>query len=84
LKISLQLYDTRGAAKAARVPLRAGPRKCRFTGVPDSTSRAGGNSGQFVVVIPEEELVVVRLGLTLNESQANMDGLLNDLLERIR
>jgi len=80
VNISLQLYDTRGAAKAARVPLRAGPRKCRFTGVPDSTSHAGGNSGQFVVVIPEEELVVVRLGLTLDESQVNMDELPSTLV----
>ena len=38
----------------------------------------------FVGVIPEEELVVVRLGLALTESQANMDRLLADLLERIR
>jgi len=36
------------------------------------------------VVIPKEELVVVRLGITLDESQANMDRFLADLLERIR
>jgi hypothetical protein len=32
------------------------------------------------VVIPERELVVVRLGLTLNESRADMDALLADVL----
>lgn len=51
-----------------------------FPSAPDNTFHAGGNSGQFVVVIPEEELVVVRLGLTLNESRADMNALLADVL----
>jgi CubicO group peptidase (beta-lactamase class C family) len=33
-----------------------------FPSAPENTFHAGGNSGQFVVVIPERELVVVRLG----------------------
>ena len=45
-----------------------------------NTFHAGGNSGQFVVVVPERELVVVRLGLTLNESLADMNALLADVL----
>ena len=52
----------------------------RFPNAPESTFYAGGNSGQFVVVMPEEELVIVRLGLTLDESQAKMDPLLKALL----
>ncbi len=51
-----------------------------FPSAPENTFHAGGNSGQFVVVIPERELVVVRLGLTLNESRANMNALLADVL----
>ena len=51
-----------------------------FPSAPDNTFHAGGNSGQFVVVIPEKELVVVRLGLTLNESRADMNALLADVL----
>ena len=51
-----------------------------FPRAPENTFHAGGNSGQFVVVIPERELVVVRLGLTLNESRADMDALLADVL----
>ena len=51
-----------------------------FPNAPESTFHAGGNSGQFVAVLPERELVVVRLGLTLNESRADMDALLADLL----
>ena len=51
-----------------------------FPSAPESTFHAGGNSGQFVVVIPERELVIVRLGLTLNESRADMDALLADVL----
>jgi hypothetical protein len=33
------------------------------------------------VVIPERELVVVRVGLTLNESRADMNALLADVLQ---
>ena len=51
-----------------------------FPSAPESTFHAGGNSGQFVAVLPERELVVVRLGLTLNESRADMDVLLADVL----
>ena len=51
-----------------------------FPSTPENTFHAGGNSGQFVVVIPEKELVVVRLGLTLNESRADMDSLLAEVL----
>jgi CubicO group peptidase (beta-lactamase class C family) len=51
-----------------------------FPSAPESTFHAGGNSGQFVAVLPERELVVVRLGLTLNESRADMDALLADVL----
>ena len=51
-----------------------------FPSAPENTFHAGGNSGKFVVVIPERELVVVRLGLTLNESRADMDALLADVL----
>jgi len=52
----------------------------RFPDAPESTFHAGGNSGQFVVVIPERELVIVRLGLTLDESQAKMNELLGAIL----
>jgi CubicO group peptidase (beta-lactamase class C family) len=51
-----------------------------FPSAPENTFHAGGNSGQFVVVMPERELVVVRLGLTLNESRADIDALLADVL----
>jgi CubicO group peptidase (beta-lactamase class C family) len=54
--------------------------KRAFPSAPENTFHAGGNSGQFVVVIPEREVVVVRLGLTLNESRADMDALLADVL----
>ena len=39
-----------------------------YPGLPENTFHAGGNSGQFVIVAPEAELVIVRLGLTLDES----------------
>ena len=39
-----------------------------YPGLPENAFHAGGNSGQFVIVAPEAELVIVRLGLTLDES----------------
>ena len=54
-----------------------------FPHAPPSAFYAGGNSGQFVVVLPEQELVVVRLGLTLDESQADVDSLLGDVLQAV-
>jgi len=51
-----------------------------FPSAPENTFHAGGNSGQFVVVIPDKELVIVRLGLTLNESRTDMNALLDDVL----
>ncbi len=50
-----------------------------FPGLPDNTFHAGGNSGQFVVVIPDSELVVVRLGLTLDESKSALGPVLGGL-----
>ena len=35
-----------------------------FPGQPETLFYAGGNAGQYVLVVPEEELVIVRLGLT--------------------
>ena len=44
-----------------------------FPSLPDSNFHAGGNSGQFVMVMPESELVVVRLGLTLEEGKSDIN-----------
>jgi len=44
-----------------------------YPDLPANTFHAGGNSGQFVVVVPEAELVLVRLGLTLNEAAGLAD-----------
>ena len=45
-----------------------------FPDAPESLFYAGGNSGQFVAVLPEQDLVVVRLGLS------RVDEGMNDLL----
>jgi len=52
-----------------------------FPDLPENTFYSGGNSGQFVVVIPDAELVVVRLGLTLDESKSAMGPVLLALNE---
>jgi CubicO group peptidase (beta-lactamase class C family) len=55
----------------------------KFPGVPENTFNAGGNSGQFVVVVPEAELVVVRLGLTLDESKVHLAPFLRQVLAQL-
>jgi hypothetical protein len=82
LNISLQLYD-KGAVAVVRIRTCREPNQLCFRSHPDNTGHTDGNLGQFAVVIPEEEFVVVRLGLTRNESQANTNWLLANLLERI-
>jgi CubicO group peptidase (beta-lactamase class C family) len=51
-----------------------------FSGLPDTLFYAGGNAGQYVVVIPELEMVVVRLGLTDPDVSAGMGELLRTLV----
>jgi len=59
-------------------------REENFPGLPENVFRAGGNSGQFVVVIPDEEVVVVRLGLTLDESKVQLGPVLVELVAALR
>jgi CubicO group peptidase (beta-lactamase class C family) len=53
-----------------------------FAGLPTTLFYAGGNAGQYVVVIPEWELVVVRLGLTDPEIDTGMHAFLLELAKR--
>jgi CubicO group peptidase (beta-lactamase class C family) len=52
-----------------------------FPDAPENLFYAGGNSGQFVVVLPDQELVVVRLGLS--RVHEGMNALLAGLVERL-
>jgi CubicO group peptidase (beta-lactamase class C family) len=53
-----------------------------FEGLPTTLFYAGGNAGQYVVVIPEWELVVVRLGLTDPKIDTGMHAFLLELAKR--
>ena len=50
-----------------------------YPGLPENTFHAGGNSGQFVIVAPDAEIVIVRLGLTLDESAVALAEPLADI-----
>ena len=51
-----------------------------FPELPESLFWARGHDGQFLMVIPELNLVVVRLGLTLVLGDEGVDTLLSDLV----
>jgi CubicO group peptidase (beta-lactamase class C family) len=51
-----------------------------FPDAPHTLFYAGGNAGQYVAVLPEQELVIVRLGLTDPEVSAGMNTLIRELL----
>ena len=51
-----------------------------FEGVPENVFYAAGNAGQFVVMLPEQELVVVRLGLTSAGTSSGISELLRGVL----
>lgn len=52
-----------------------------FSDMPENLFYAGGNSGQYVVIVPEWELIVVRLGLTDASSRTGIHGFLSELAE---
>ncbi|MEE4249047.1 MAG: serine hydrolase [Alcanivoracaceae bacterium] len=53
-----------------------------FEGLPDSLFYAGGNAGQYVVVIPQWDMVVVRLGLSDPGVDTGMHDFLRTLAAR--
>lgn len=50
-----------------------------FKGMPENTFYASGNAGQYVIVIPDWDLVVVRLGLSGSGVSAGMTDFLGEL-----
>lgn len=50
-----------------------------FDGLPETLFYAGGNAGQYVIVIPEWELVVARFGLTAPDAGTGTGDFLRDL-----
>jgi CubicO group peptidase (beta-lactamase class C family) len=50
--------------------------------MPETLFYAGGNAGQYVAVIPEWEMVVVRLGLTDPDVDTGFEAFLGKLAAR--
>lgn len=55
-----------------------------FPGLPDSLFYASGNGSQAVVVFPEQELVVVRLGLTASGVDSGLQALLEAVFHQLQ
>jgi hypothetical protein len=51
--------------------------------LPRYLSMASGHNGQYVVVFPEQELVVVRLGLSSGEAASGLAPLLEGIVSRL-
>jgi CubicO group peptidase (beta-lactamase class C family) len=51
-----------------------------FPGAPENLFYAGGNAGQYVIVVPEAELVLVRLGLSDERAERGVAALLRAAL----
>ncbi len=54
-----------------------------FPGLPETLFYAGGNAGQYVLVLPEQELVVVRLGLSDASVDTGVHAFLSALLDSL-
>lgn len=54
-----------------------------IAGVPTDTYTTAGNKGQYVTVVPSEDLVVVRTGVDPLETRWNLDKFLAAVLEEI-
>ena len=55
-----------------------------FAAVPESMFYASGNSGQFVIVVPQWELVVFRAGLTEPSVSSGVDGFLDEMVRQLQ
>ena len=63
--------------------LNAGKDTRWFPGLPEDMFSANGHEGQYVMVIPSRDLVVVRLGLTRGPSTREVLSFVVDILDAL-
>ena len=70
-------------AYGAQFWLNAKSQKQWIPAAPEDLFAAKGHYGQYVVIVPSLELVIVRLGMTFNNSAFNIDDFIRDVISSI-
>ncbi len=71
-------------AYGAQFWLNAKSQKQWIPNAPEDMFAAKGHYGQYVVIVPSLELVIVRLGMTFNKEEFNIDDFIRDVIATLK